>query len=188
MEHKKTISKSDLADFLGVSIPTVYAMIDRNQDGIKDYCTGKRIDSAIKDKEPFKSLSERHRANQEQTIADKSRKSAAERAKLQEQIDTQAAKITDLEQTIAAKDQTIKDQAARITDMERTITDLEHQRDLADRDKAHQEQTIADLRKELETAHQLHALTLAALPAPRKTIVERLKALFTRAKQPENDA
>lgn len=56
---------------------------------------------------------------------------------------------------------------------------------------AARDQTIADLRAEidrlrieLDTAHRLHAMTLAALPAPKKTIGERIKeALHIKPKQ-----
>ncbi len=95
---------------------------------------------------------EPYKSDTERTAAARTGSAAARAA--QEQ---QPAEIEQLRERIAEQEKTIVKQAA----------ELEHLRD-----------TNRLLQTELETAHRLHAMTLAALPAPRKTLGERIKGLF----------
>lgn len=88
------------------------------------------------------------------------------------------------EATPPASDSIIADLRADLEETKRQLADAQAENRLQAQTIAHQEQTINLLQSELDTAHRLHAMTLAALPAPRKTFGEKIReALHIKPKQ-----
>lgn len=89
--------------------------------------------------------------------------------------------------TPTASDSIIADLRADLEETKRQLADAQAENRLQAQTIAHQEQTINLLQSQLDTAQRLHAMTLAALPAPRQTIGERLKNLFGRKHDQTNE-
>lgn len=171
-QQQTTLTRKELAEKTGVTPQAVFYWIRTGYGGIGAYLQGKRIDSTILTQEPFKGLLERHRAEQDA-------QPPAEPA----EVEKMRAELADLRAEVEAAKEA--EAAAK-----KQLADAQAANRLHELDIEHKEQTISDLRaevmrlrSELDTAHRLHAMTLAALPAPRQTIGERLKNLFHKPKQ-----
>lgn len=185
------ITQAELAERLGVSRQAIQYYRRSNKGGINAYFKGKRIDSTILTQEPYKTLTERHKASQDAqppAAAKEIQRINALRAEDQQRIADQEQTITDLRSDLdrlQSEKQTALEQLhaaqAEIRLHEQTI--------------AHQEQRIADkqaeidrLRADIDAERKLYALTLAALPAPRKTFGERFRELFGIKTKDQTDA
>ena len=160
-----TLTRKELAEQTGVTPQAVHYWIKTDYCGINAYLNGKKIDGTILAQEPFKGYSERHKGTQDA------------------QPPAEPAEVEKLRSELAAA----KEAEAEANKL---LADAQAANRLHELDIEHKEQTISDLRaevmrlrSELDTAHRLHAMTLAALPAPRQTIGERLKKLFHKPKQ-----
>ncbi len=161
------ISKQEFARRCGVSVPTVYAWIDKDKDGIRAYINGAKIDARIFTAKPWsahQSAGEAEAEKARERVAELS----AELERVRGEMDAQRAELENAAQTIkaqaeqiAAKDQHIADMRAQIAAKDGQIQAL-----------------LVTMNKQLQ-----------ALPAPRKPFWERWaeRLAAKKAEQPHDD-
>ena len=120
------LTKKAFAAACGVSIPTVYAWIEKNRDGIKDYIHGGRIDAGIFDREPWDKYKAAGEGEAGSIDALRAAQDALNAAK--QENETLSAKVEALQEInailreqIAAKDQQIQ---AMLVTMNRQLAAL----------------------------------------------------------------
>lgn len=161
------ISKQEFSRRCGVSVPTVYAWIDKDRDGIKEYIKGAKIDARIFTAKPWSAYQSAGDVEAEK-IRERAAELSAELEKIRGEMDAQRAELESAAQTIraqaeqiAAKDQHIADMRAQIAAKDGQIQAL-----------------LVTMNKQLQ-----------ALPAPRRPFWERWaeRRAAKKAEQPHDD-
>jgi len=143
------ISKNDFARRCGVSVPTVYAWIEKNKGDIRAYIKGAKIDAAIFRSESWGAYQ----------IASETERDARRAAELSAELDAARKEIDAQRAALEIANKTITAQAEQIAAKDQHIEDIRAQ--LAAKDTQIQA-LLVTMNKQLQ-----------ALPSPRKTIWEK---------------